>query len=258
LLKLSQGNKCTRYIFDMPWGVFHREIGLPRSAKHLISFESQDSKGSKKSQDRSTVIDTVLSLLDVSSSDFSPDVPIVAYGLDSLGATRIAEAIRPYANVSQMQLLGGITWKQLEDRIVATEDGIPLENTQLPSIEQMLRMVDQYGKNFEVHRPSKPPPTDEVVLVTGTTGAIGSNVLAELVQTATVRLVYAVNRRAADGTSLGNRLKYSLAIRGLDPAIVDSPKVVLLEADLDLPDLGLTSVLMERVRGDLEYITAGI
>jgi Phosphopantetheine attachment site len=47
-------------------------------------------------------MDTIVSLLDISLSDFSLDVPFMAYGLDSLGATRIAEAIQPYMNVSQM------------------------------------------------------------------------------------------------------------------------------------------------------------
>jgi Male sterility protein/Phosphopantetheine attachment site len=248
LLKLSQGAKCARYIFDMPWNIVEHDFELPKSARHLISFESSDSLDSNRSQDRSAIMDTVVSLLDVSLSDFSPDVPFVAYGLDSLGATRIAEAIRPYANVSQMQLLGGITWKQLEARISATEHDTPMEHaTPLPSTDPMLRMVEKYCKNFGIHKPSKPSPTGEVILVTGTTGAIGASVLSELVQSPAVRLIYAVNRRAADCSDLSERQKRSLTTRGLDPSIVDSSKVILLEADLDLPDLGFTLGLMEQV-----------
>jgi Male sterility protein/Phosphopantetheine attachment site len=235
----------------MPWDVVKRDLGLPTSARHLISFQNQDSRDSDKAQDRSAIIDTVLSLLDISSSDFSPDVPFVAYGLDSLGATRISEAIRPYVNVSQMQLLGGITWKQLEARIATTEYDQSIEHAPLPSTDPMLQMVEKYCKDFGIHKPSKPAPTGEVVLVTGTTGAIGASVLSELVQSSAVRLIYAVNRRAADGSSLTERQKNSLMTRGLDPAIVDSSKVILLEADLDLPDLGLTLGLMERVCGEI-------
>jgi Male sterility protein/Phosphopantetheine attachment site len=238
----------------MPWDVFNRDLGLPKSARHLIPFESQDSSDLNKNHDRSTVIETILSLLDVSLSDFSPDVPFVAYGLDSLGATRISEAIRPYANVSQMQLLGGITWKQLEVLLMGAKCDKSVEHVQLQSTDPMLRMVDKYCKDFGVHKPSKPSTTDEVVLVTGTTGAIGASVLSELVQSTAVRLVYAVNRRPANGMNLKNQQKHSLAIRGLDAAIVDSSKVILLEADLELPDLGFTSQLMERVRGKLERV----
>jgi Male sterility protein/Phosphopantetheine attachment site len=258
LLKLSQGAKCGRYILDMPWDIVKRDMGLPASANHLIYFTNQDSKDSNKDQDRSTVMETVLSLLDVSLSDFSPDVPFVAYGLDSLGATRIAEAIKPYATVSQMQLLGGITWKQLEACIMAEESGTLTENTSVMSTEPLLQLVEKYGKNFGVHKPSEPAQiqTGDVVLITGTTGALGASVLSELVQSSTVRIVYALNRRPADGSSITDQQKEALIARGLDPAIVDSSKVILIEAALDLPDLGLTLGLIERVCGDLDYVAA--
>jgi Phosphopantetheine attachment site/Male sterility protein len=256
LLKLSQGAKCGRYILDMPWDAVKRDMGLPASARHLIDFKYQDSKTASKGRDRSTVIDTVLSLLDVSLSDFSPDVPFVAYGLDSLGATRIAEAIQPYTTVSQMQLLGGITWKQLEARIMAEESGTSTDQSPAMSTEVMLQLVEKYGRNFGVHKPSKPAPTSEVVLMTGTTTVLGASVLSELVQSSTVRLVYALNRRPTDGSSLTDQQKDALITGGLDPAIVDSSKVILIEADMDLPDLGLTLGLMERVCGDFDCVTA--
>jgi Male sterility protein/Phosphopantetheine attachment site len=233
----------------MPWDVVKRDLRLPTSARHLLCFQNQlqDSNDLNKAQSRSAVIHTVLSLLDMPLSDFSPDVPLVAYGLDSLGATRISEAIRPYVNVSQMQLLGGITWKQLEARMEIAESNTPMNHGPLPSAELMRRMVEKYCKDFGVHRSSKSAPIGEVVLVTGTTGAVGAGVLSELVQSTTIRLIYAFNRRAADGSSLTERQKRSLVTLGLDPSIVDSSKVILLEADLDLPNLGLTLGLMEQV-----------
>jgi aryl carrier-like protein len=255
LLKLSQGARCGRYILDMPWDVVEREMGHVTSASHLFYFDYQDSKDSNKTQDRSTVIDTVLSLLDVSPSDFSPDVPFVAYGLDSLGATRIAEAIKPYATVSQMQLLGGLTWKQLEAAIMAEESGAPLEHTRSMSTEPLLQLVEKYGKDFGVHRPSKPAEAGEVVLITGTTGALGASVLSELVQSSAIRLVYALNRRPADGSSFTDQQKDALITRGLDASILNSSKVIFIEAALDLPDLGLTLGLIERVC-DLDYVVA--
>jgi aryl carrier-like protein len=231
----------------MPWDVVERDMGHFWSADHLFYFDYQDSKDSNKAQDRSTVIETVLGLLDVSPSDFSPDVPFVAYGLDSLGATRIAEAIKPYATVSQMQLLGGLTWKQLEAVIMSEGSSAPLEHTRSMSTEPLLQLVEKYGKDFGVHRPSKPAEAGEVVLVTGTTGAVGASVLSELVQSSAVRLVYALSSRPTDGSSVTDQLKDTLISRGLDPAIVDSSKVILIETALDLPDLGLTLGLIERV-----------
>jgi Phosphopantetheine attachment site/Male sterility protein len=233
----------------MPWDVVERDSGIPKSASHLLYFDYQESKDSNKAHDRSTVINTVLSLLDVSPSDFSPDVPFVAYGLDSLGATRIAEAIKPYVTVSQMQLLGGITWKQLEASIMAEESGTHIEHKPTMTTEPLLQLVEKYGKDFRAYRPSKPAETGEVVLITGTTGAVGASVLSELVQSSTVRLVYALNRRPADGSSFADQQKDALTASGLDPTILNSSKVILIEATLDLPDLGLTLGLIERVCG---------
>ena len=48
--------------------------------------------------------------------DFSPEVPLTTYGLDSIGAAKLAAGLRPHISVSQMQLLGGVTWAQLVDR----------------------------------------------------------------------------------------------------------------------------------------------
>jgi aryl carrier-like protein len=55
----------------------------------------------------------ILDLLGVAPKDFSVDVQLVSYGLDSLAATRIAEALKQYADISQMQLLGGLTWSNI-------------------------------------------------------------------------------------------------------------------------------------------------
>lgn len=67
--------------------------------------------------DSASILKTILSLLDVSEADFSPQRPFTSYGLDSLGATRISQVMRGVVNISQMQLLGGITWEGLEKRI---------------------------------------------------------------------------------------------------------------------------------------------
>lgn len=63
------------------------------------------------------VLDTILEMLDVSKADFSPILSFTSFGLDSLAATRISGILRPYVNISQMQLLGDITWEQILKRI---------------------------------------------------------------------------------------------------------------------------------------------
>jgi hypothetical protein len=122
LRKLAGGDRCSHYIPHLSWDTVEREAGLPASCQHLvprnIPANPQDSIAELDSTDsRVGVLDTVLRLLDIAESDFEPGRPFTSFGLDSLAATRISQALRPFVNVSQMQLLGGITWEQLEKRI---------------------------------------------------------------------------------------------------------------------------------------------
>jgi aryl carrier-like protein len=55
----------------------------------------------------------LLDILGISADDFSPDHPLSSYGLDSLGASRLATALRPFMAITQMQLMGQTTWTEL-------------------------------------------------------------------------------------------------------------------------------------------------
>ena len=232
-------------------------MGLSSSCAHLHSQEPSDSLGrirgggETNSHDHSELLKQVVDLLDISMADFSPEQPFSAYGLDSLGATRISQVVRPYASVSQMQLLGGLSWKHLEERIkeqLIGEDSVLKRSP----IDDVLEMMAQYSKEFTPHTGTDPLPLHDVVLVTGTTGTIGSNVLAQLVTDPKVGKVYALNRESS--TSSDARQRIALRNRGLDPSVVDSPKVVLLEGTVSQPKLGLADELYEGLRTSVTHV----
>ena len=108
-------------------------------------------------------------------------------------------------------------------------------------------MAEKYSTDFPVQRDVGPTKSNgfsecggDVVLVTGTTGALGCYLLAELVENSAISRVYAVNRPALSKNTLRERQEKSLIERGLDAdAILDSDKVKLLEADLCVPNFGL-------------------
>lgn len=245
--RTSKAEHCPRYIPDISWNVIHQDLGLSTSTRHLVL--RNDSEGSDRNQERSGIIDTVLALLDVATSDFDPHVPFTAYGLDSLNATRISEAIRPWINVSQMQLLGGMTWAELEEKIFA--DVEKTENEADDSLTApMMRMLSKYCQDFPVFQPSvlaTIPQLGDHILVTGTTGSIGSAVLAELILDDKVHQIYAVNRRSKDTANLQQRQKSAFDTRGMDPTMAESSKLILLEGDLSMPDLGLDSKVLQKV-----------
>jgi Male sterility protein len=118
---------------------------------------------------------------------------------------------------------------------------------------EMLNLVAKYGKDFAVHQGSAATPSVDIVLVTGTTGAIGSVVLAELVKSPRVARIFAFNRKGT--MTLPERQKKAFEDRGLDPILVDSPKIVLLEADLAQPKFGVNDKLMDEVCFFFSYLS---
>jgi aryl carrier-like protein len=96
----------------------HEDFRISSAIQHLVGQEASRKVG--RVEEKSSIIGILLGLLDVDESDFSPEVPLTSYGLDSLTATRMSEAIRPFGDVSQMQFLGGMTWKQLEEKLNLT------------------------------------------------------------------------------------------------------------------------------------------
>lgn len=120
------------------------------------------------------------------------------------------------------------------------------------TVRAMLELVDKYSQNFPVHQPSSSATTEpnglDVVLVTGTTGGLGASLLATLIQSERVGKIYALNRKSRSGKVLKERQKDVLVERGLDTALLDFPKVVFLEADLEEPLLGLPQELYNEVR----------
>ena len=81
------------------WDAVERDMGLSSSCAHLHSQEPSDSLGRTRyggetnSHDHSELLKQVVDLLDISMVDFSPEQPFSAYGLSSLGATRISQVV---------------------------------------------------------------------------------------------------------------------------------------------------------------------
>ena len=107
--------------------------------------------------------------------------------------------------------------------------------------------IEKYSLNLPVHRPSLPASKSDVILMTGSTGALGTTLLAQLVENSSVSKIYAINRKGA-GKTLKQRQVEALVDRGYDAAVVSSPKVVLVETDSKLGPLGVSPALYDEVR----------
>lgn len=122
----------------------------------------------------------------------------------------------------------------------------------------MKALVKKYASSFR-RRPgevaaSTSGGTDDarVVLLTGSTGRLGSHILSQLAGRHEVRKVYALNRTSA-GASLNSsplmeRQKAAFRAWGLDDDVLNSDKVVLLGGEASQTDLGLESDIYREVR----------
>ena len=90
--------------------------------------------------------------------------------------------------------------------------------------------------------------TSETVIVTGTTGRLGSHLLAQLLARKDVQHVYALNRATASSTkSLDVRSREAFRMWGLDESLLNSEKVSFHVANLTQPQLGLEVGVYEEV-----------
>lgn len=60
---------------------------------------------------------TICGILDIASEDFSPEIPLTAYGLDSISASRVSVALLPMVSMTQLQLLGDVSWNDIKNRM---------------------------------------------------------------------------------------------------------------------------------------------
>ena len=121
------------------------------------------------------------------------------------------------------------------------------------TVNEMKDLTDKYTKDFPAHKPAEGvEPQGKVVLVTGTTGAIGSNTLAELHKSPDVTRIVVLARKST--TPISVRQRKALDDRGLDPSIVDSSKITLLEGDPALPGFGLEDDVLSELKSTLTDI----
>lgn len=114
----------------------------------------------------------------------------------------------------------------------------------------MERILAKYTQAFTKHRPltGASSPSGFVFLVTGTTGGLGTNLLAQLLGSPDVEKVYALNRPGSSETTLLRRHKEAFVDRGVDPSLLDSDKFVLIEGDTTREDLGIDKDVYAEVR----------
>lgn len=123
----------------------------------------------------------------------------------------------------------------------------PVTITEEDKVQNMLNLVSKYTRAFPARHPtrSRVLPRTTVVLITGTTGGLGTRLLSDLVASPDVSRIYAVNRKQR--RPLEERQREGLRKQGLDVSIAESKKVVLVEADVNTEDAGFEGDILDEV-----------
>ncbi|CCM06250.1 uncharacterized protein FIBRA_08499 [Fibroporia radiculosa] len=113
-------------------------------------------------------------------------------------------------------------------------------------IKEMQRLVDEYTRGYPT-RPLllHPPSQGAVVLITGTTGGLGSDTLAHLLEDKNVERVYAFNRQSRGAAS---KQREAFLQRGHDMQLLQSRKYVPIEGDTSISGFGIDPQRLDEIR----------
>ena len=116
---------------------------------------------------------------------------------------------------------------------------------------ELQALVDKYTEGFPsrlaVNRSAHTSSYGNVYLLTGTTGGLGSNMLAHLLRERAVERIYAFNRPSKSASSEERQLT-AFKQRGLESGLLSSKKIVYVEGDLSVSSFALDNNLYEEVR----------
>ncbi|KAF8161949.1 hypothetical protein K438DRAFT_2070439 [Mycena galopus ATCC 62051] len=119
LLSLYNGNSDQLYIPEFDWDEIKVRLGPSPMFDHLLRGQTESAPAAEASSTASSIRQMVLTVLEVDEGDFSPEVPLTSFGLDSLSAGRLSFMLKPHLAVTQLQLLADMTFNDLCGRIAS-------------------------------------------------------------------------------------------------------------------------------------------
>ena len=156
-----------------------------------------------------------------------------------IGALRRAEdkTVQSVASkISQDFVFRHATILRLSSAVVSTIDKkLPSADT-VDLTDEIHALIEKYSNSFPSFESYQRHGSEVVVLLTGSTGALGSHILATLLSSSLVTKVYTLNR----GENVSDRQRAAFLDKGLPVVLLASKKLVSLTGDIRQPGLGLT------------------
>lgn len=201
----------------------------------------------------------------VAADKLDIDIDFFAAGIDSLGVMNASKVLRAglkesgydvdakvlapkviYTNSTPVRLAAHI----FNTVIRGDENHTQSEDAQEQAAMRALHQ--KYTSNLTVAHPNRPDPLNEsqTIILTGSTGMLGSYMLALLLSNPRITKIHCLNR-AADGGAA--QQPAALTSRGLDTALLAS-KAEFHHADLSHPTLGLSPAVHARLQATTDRV----
>ncbi|KAH7913622.1 putative aminoadipate reductase [Hygrophoropsis aurantiaca] len=207
-----------------------------------------------------------------SDKEVAPDVDLFEQGFDSLSATFLKNRILgSLASSTDSDLRAAVG--RINQNIIFTSPTIKLlsknvigavandERATAPDAKQEIEaMIEKYsvglGKipSANDQLANENSSNSHVVLLTGSTGGLGTYLLASLLGNKDVTAVYAFNRPSKGNSTIEERQLAGFVDRGFDEKLLASDKLFYLEGDTAQENLGLEASIYEKLRASTTVI----
>lgn len=204
--------------------------------------------------------DMIATIVPPRKGELEDDTDLFSYGVDSVAGMQIRHGLRQLLPQESNKLPLNVvedcgTIARLADYIVKQRHGLDVtnEDDELAMMERLVEECSDFrckplpklqdGEGVHVKGSGgddAPAADDDVVLLTGATGALGAHLLDSYRQQESVSKIYCLVR-GADQKAAKERINKALEQRSLSPLSNGDGKVVVLRADLGDPYLGLNN-----------------
>ncbi|ODN75184.1 hypothetical protein, variant [Cryptococcus amylolentus CBS 6039] len=209
-------------------------------------------------------------------AELGVDTDLFSFGIDSLQATRIKNAITKTLDLGNAKVGQNIVYEypsvgQLAEYLFNARQGNGADESPEKVYAKMWEMVDRYARQLskeeivgDLASPARKiglaNPTSngkletisskgQVVVLTGATGSLGAHLLDQLTRRPDVSKVICLSRAKSHADSF-RRLQDSLAQRHRTLTPAAEAKIVSYAADVNSEDLGLSPELYESLRNE--------
>ncbi|EJC99755.1 acetyl-CoA synthetase-like protein [Fomitiporia mediterranea MF3/22] len=196
---------------------------------------------------------------------FGDEADLFEYGLDSLQATWIRNTIMRALRESHTKLVHKISANFVYEHptiaglaryissMVAGHEISEAESREARK-KELLQLVNKFTQSFPGFTAStRKNQRGHIVLLTGSTGSLGSSLLARLLQSDSVAVVYALSR-PSEGDIVESRLYKSFEREGMDLNLLRSGKLKALDGDPSKGEFGLGTEQYTELRSTVTHV----